>query len=797
MGDLNLACWLIALGALSSVFLGSLVAAQDSPPLVGFAELLEQAPLVTVSDEVGTADTAGSENSDLTLDVRGRILDEDGQSIADAVVVIYQAAKVLARTRADAEGQYRLEDVRCPPPTASRPDADGTIMLAQIVGADARGRLNWEPIKYCVLPILRPVAGYRYSTGGPIPNPLAVRQDVLLGEPRAITGVVLNPQKIPVADVEVGLSHLLNVSDDESEQVDGLGGIGNLYTVTDAEGKFCFPHVPAGMIAILQLKHPDFYPSQPLVGTSPDVTALPSYYAGSESVPLAHSPAQLHLVENVILRGRIVNQKQEPLPGAEIQKRFSSYGKTKSDSQGNFEFAVSADWLAKQSGRETVTAFDVTWPADSPYTNFTPSLSRQQIVDTEVLTIVAENAIEIRGQVIASNDQIPVADLPVRIEPLQYQRDSRIETQTDVDGRFTAKANAGRWIITCGPKAGFDLLATNKIVRQGDAVDPKSQRTVDLIASGQPKELAIIIDRTPETVINVVDPTGQPIAGAKLTFWRAPQRGSSEFNRRTSAQSIVPEGTTDELGVCKMQLPTLLDENWVVTASCPADVPSMFALKEIRSTPNRPIEMKMIDGVPVQGRVLWNNAPLENAVVRLSEYSLVRSTTDAHACVSTMSTNEAGEYKFFLPTSAAGPGPRFESDYTIELVKIPEFTQCRRPTHRVSTRSSRDAVGGAALSHDFIVTYANGEASGRIVDESGDPIVGATVRAYPDSILRGDDSKQAYATTDEPGFFHWSGLGIEKLRPMIVILGKPSLPEIKIHAGQEAIEIVVPAEDRH
>jgi|GEM_PF-6318401 len=794
--------WLIVAITISAAFLGKSLAAQDSALTGAFVAVLEQAPLVNVKEEVGDTDTRTSslQNADarmIAINVRGRILDDNGIPIADAVVVISQASGVRARTRSNAAGEYQFDRVLCALADSSPTDR---TKLAKIVAADDRGRLNWKAIQYYEPSHIKFLGPFKFLNNDPLSDSftdsISRQQNVSLGQSHALTGIVMDPDNQPVADVVLELPGLMKATSKGSSNIHNfdiwrLSGSQKLQAKTDAKGEFRFPDMPGGMIAFLLMKHPDFYQSVAHVGTSPDVTALPTGRHIDASEPIAHSPARLHMTEGVRLQCRIVNQDNVPLPGADIQNHVTHRSEATSDAEGNFTFSVPSERLSKQGDGDTVLLFDVVWPDDAPYANETPSLSRKQILDGEVLTIVAENAIEIRGQVIASDDQSPVADLPLRIQSWQSQPRSFVETQTDIDGQFTAKASIGQWLVTCGPKAGFDLSPSPAGSGRQRSLDPKSQRIVDVVEPNQPIELGIIIDRMPSVDVHVVDSDGQPVEEAKVSFWRGSQGGWRQPARRTSAPSIVPDGITDDRGVCKFHVPTLQDENWVVRVCSPADTPRLFALKVIESRRNQPMKIKLTEGVPVQGRVLLDGAPLANIQVRLSAGPYQTGTANSSDWISTVSSNAEGEYTLYLPPSNAGSGPEFASLYRLALVGIPEFTQGLRPVHTVSNRTSRNTTEGAIEVKDFIVTSASGEASGRVIDESGAPIAGATVRVNPNAPLLGAPEKQAYAITDEQGAFRWRGLGSNKYRPIIIINGKPISPEVVIQAGQDSIEIVV------
>lgn len=761
--------------------------AADTPPTLEYAELLERAPLAQPQ-----SDTGDEGSGRIALNVSGRVVDETGQPIADAFVVLTVEGDVLARTRSNAAGEYRLENVLHNGLGRSVGQRNDAITLGTIIAADKQGRMNWSMLIYGSQPSRDDRRRYDFLTDEPIADPLEMRREITLGATSALTGVVVDRDDYPLAGVQVKLIALYQGRPETMDWEYLPPAIGNLQTSTDAEGRFLFPHIPSGMVAALELSHPDYYLTTAAMATSPDVSEFPSWVDEGSNEKFAKGPARFHLNEKVVVHGKIVNQKQEPLAGAEIQFEYFGNDRTQSDAEGNFSIAISEKSLDSRNNLPPITSLQVHWPQDSPYASSWPSISKQQIVDQVPLTIVAEDAIEIQGQVIASDDLQPVANLPLKIRPWQSSYPPAIETQTDSEGRFKVNAQAGRWLITCGPKAGFDLLATDPNNGMSKGLDPQSQRIIDLVAPERSSSMAIIIDRTPAVVVRVIDAEGEPVEGAKVNFSRLDERSKIQFTRNARAQLVLPAGVTDVDGKIKFHLPTLSEGNWLLTAESPADAPRMFAATELRSNRYGEIELALVPALPVRGRVLLDGEPMADAkVVLTDDRSLVRYSG---SWISTAKTNEKGEYEIFAPglgTVANQSG--LPTQYTVKLVSLPEFTQCNRSESSfISQPRGKDQ--DAPFVKDFEAVTATGEASGRVVDEKGEPIEGATVRFFSYSLLLGDPAKQGNATTDAAGAFHWIGVGPGKFQPVVVINGNPQSPKITIEAGQHDVEIVIPRE---
>ncbi|TWT67215.1 carboxypeptidase-like regulatory domain-containing protein [Allorhodopirellula solitaria] len=772
----------LVISVLSVVLFAAPLFSQEPPHSAEYADLLERASVAERAEDAGRADN-------IRLSVRGRILDDSGQPIAGAVVVLLGQSEPLARTHSDDFGEYEFENISRERPVPATDYRDGVTTLAILMAAGQQGGANWTPIQYGYQPPRGSLDRYEFLRDEPLPRSIQMRQDVVLGPPLALEGVILDRDDRPLPSVEVELIALYPTSGESVDTDRHAPTVGQLRSTTDADGRFRFPHVPEGMIAVLMLRHPDYYGTMAVMATTPAVTELASRFA--RGGPVHSSPARLHLDEAITLRGKVVNRKGEPVPGAVIKQRFSRGEPTQSDAEGNFSVAIAAKRVSDENAGVNVSPLTLEWPADASYASSAPAISRQDILDQQRLTLVAEDAIEIHGQVIASDDQQLVADLPVTVRSWPRNDSSPPAVRTDAEGRFRVKAQAGRWLVTCGPKAGFDLLTAHANPSGGKGFDPQSQRIVDLIDPGQPVQLGIILDRLPAVSVHVVDADGQDVAGARICITRAPDRQPLRFTRRPDALPDVEDGTTDDEGRCSFHLPTLLDGDWTVTAEYPAESPRQFAVKTLRSNRWRKVDLTLVPGVPIQGRVMIDKVPVANARVALTDD---RSwiDDDPERWISSAATNDLGEYELVAPLMDERNQPFRTGRYSVRLVDLPEFTQCRKTIRSVSRTRERNLEGDALLLKDFDVAIANGEASGRVVDESGEPIAGAVVRINPDSTLLGDPTLQGYATTDEWGEFRWTGIGPGGFEPLVVIHGKPFAAPIPIEAGRRGIKIVVP-----
>ncbi len=755
---------------------GTAQAQEALPKSASFYERLQRVSIREVPTDM----------SSVVLNLRGRVLDETGAPVANAVVALSnylllrtpqaqenlpQPSDFIARTLTNAQGEYSFAGLRCPvskeEPVVSRNRA---LHVANVIVADQSGRMNWAAVEAEV----------------PLAQTIESTADIKLANAHELSGVILDPQEQPLPNVSLRLESLIEFSEQRPPRFLQLCPELNLETLTDGDGRFWFPQLPAGLLANLELQHSDYMLTVGQVLTSPNAVRPSSNYGSPASEPVQFSPATWHLDQRLMVRGKIVNRKNEPLAGAVIRRIFPD-GYTRSEADGRFAIPISANGMQRPFKAAAISPFYLEWPEDSPYMMSRPILSTESLAAGNEITIVAEDTIMLRGQVLASNDHQPVPNVPLRIAALKrIWPHIRMTSLTDAEGRFAVPVIEGRYVVTCGPMEGFDLLAANTQNGPVTGINPQTQRIVDLVADRPPSDLTIVIDRTPPVVVHVVDNEGKAIVGAMVKFLKS--NVSLRMSGQATVQDLVPDGITDAEGNCEFRLPTLFNETWIVTGSSPAEAPRIFGSVQVRSE-REAVELVLVPGLPVRGRVLLDGKPLAKISVRIEKGFPAREENPS-SWLSTVETNDAGEYELLIPTSKrVVPQNRFGSAI-VRLVALPEFTQCDHTSERLNLKMN-GTLEDDTRAKDFEVFTATGEASGIIVDKYGKPVAGAIVRA---GWMFADAKKQGIATTDQSGNFRWIGLGPGKFHPIISIDGKTHRPEITIEAGQEGVTIEVPRE---
>jgi len=733
-----------------------------------------------------------SDTTSVPLNLHGRVLDESGKPIPDAVVVLtsYQyrdidwetytpkGSNVFARTHTNALGEYAFSDVRCP--VRAEESRKSRASSTHLISADSTGRMNWAEV----------------NTVAPRPETVPSTLDITLRNSPELTGVVVDPQEKPVPNVNVRLVALIQFENEHYVRGLDLCPELRLEVVTDEAGQFRLPQIVGRLIARLEMQHADYFQTAGMIRTSDDTSPPNPSMVSMPLDPLQTSPATFHLDQRLMLHGKVVNRKAEPLAGVLVRNIDPSNIQTRSDELGNFTIPISNGWLVRNLGGvdARLAPLSLDWPNGAAFLTSRPVIPKAQIAAGADVIIVAEDAIVLHGKVLASDDLQPIASLPIKIDALTrrpYPFQSGIETQTDNEGRFSITAWQGKWLLSLGPKAGFDLPPTTRRSNDDDGVNPQSQRIIDFVADGTQLNMTIMVDRTPGVDVHVVDSNGQAMPGSLVRFFKTGSIASQNRGKLLD-QDLVPDCVTDHAGNCTVSLPTLYNEDWVVTGSSPAESPQLFGRTQIRFV-SKQIEVELTPGNLISGSVLLDGMPLAGAGVRLVEGMNIREPR-----ISDTKTDASGIYKLFIPVIK---DPRLSAlQFSVHLISFPEFTDCQKSIAPLEFNRPSGVKQELNVMRPFQVYSANGTATGVVVDQDGKPVMGATVRAkiYGSPYNRvgtpnlvGDPTKQGIATTDATGAFQWIGLGKGKYKPVITINGKEQSPDVSIEAGQEAVKIEV------
>lgn len=217
--------------------------------------------------------------------ITGQVVDRHGRPLAGAEVWAVQFRKTTATARTDADGRFRLAELKDDKPVDVWAEAEG-------LARERRDGVRVIPGADRAIPPLNLLPGTR------------------------MTGRLVDAQGRPVAGVKVSLKdyrHVLGhtISNEQTE-----------WSLTsDADGRFATPPLPAGSAAFV-------FAAPGKVRTQAGGKAEP----GTPAVDLG----EIVLADEVPLRGRVVDQQGRPAPGVGVIVDYDYHNTAKTDADGCF-----------------------------------------------------------------------------------------------------------------------------------------------------------------------------------------------------------------------------------------------------------------------------------------------------------------------------------------------------------------------------------------------------------------------------------------------------------------------------
>ncbi len=232
-----------------------------------------------------------------------------------------------------------------------------------------------------------------------------------------VGGTVVDPEGKPVADATVKLHRFWPASFPRAMQGEDAEFAAQTHT-TGADGRWSAGHVSAELVERIFIigSHTNFIATRVSMGGRSDI--ISALQAGTH---------RLHLTRGFSARGRVVNEQQQPVAGAEVtagRKYSENRRKARTDAEGRFTV------LNVDTGRVDFAA-----SADG----YAPGFKTQDVgAVTEEIVILLEKGSTIRG-VVQDEAQQPIKGASVvlqgaRSEPLTDRME--FSTETDAEGKF-------------------------------------------------------------------------------------------------------------------------------------------------------------------------------------------------------------------------------------------------------------------------------------------------------------------------------------------------------------------------
>jgi RNA polymerase sigma factor (sigma-70 family) len=489
--------------------------------LIGAGLVVCAAPVLAPSGPQGGSTAAPPAEAKATLEgermtVTGRVLAPDGKPVAGAAVALVgqlrrplrpgetaaDLVQMLAEGKAEAAGRYRL---RAPRPSSAR--------YRDVVAVAA-------------------APGHALAFAKLSPDAERAAADLRLLPEQVLRGRLVDLQGVPVAGAVVSVSRVGSLNDGEAPTLTlaGLPGASALWprpATTDAKGRFVLRGINRDREAALVCKGKDFaqqyfqvypvgkpLPEQKTLGL--DVGGyLHEHSSGPDAKGQAEEPT-FTLAPTQVLEGRVVYADTgKPAAGARVQG-------VPTDKDGRFRLLL---------GQVKALTAVVEAPADEPYlTTFHRVVWPRGAVKQEV-EVRLPRGVLVRGKVTEAGSGKAVAGASVQFWPRQKDNPNllpRVITGwqaivlTKDDGSFAMAVLPGPGhLLIQGPtpdyvhqEIGHSTLYSGE--PGGSRHYPDAVVKLDLLARGEPKELAVTLRRGVTVRGRLLGPDGKPVARAVM-----------------------------------------------------------------------------------------------------------------------------------------------------------------------------------------------------------------------------------------------------------------------------------------
>ncbi len=280
--------------------------------------------------------------------VSGRGLDRDGKPVAGATVYLVSTNnsphRLLATTTTDEQGRYAFRDAQLPYqlPEIKDQRTSGTF---QVFGKAPEHAFAWAGMKFLHI---EAAPAERTDSTSYYPGD-RIELDLTFAPRYKVEGRIVNEKGSPIPGVKLRLGNCDYLDKTGKEQHQNFREFWAIYqaptimpeqvqAVTDAQGHFEFPHVPADVVCWVLLEHPEYAGMSLYTATSANPPA-----ERDENHPIVRLPLQLTLASVRTITVQVRSQENgQPVAGI----RVSGYQQRASGS--------SAHGTSNQEGKVTL-----------------------------------------------------------------------------------------------------------------------------------------------------------------------------------------------------------------------------------------------------------------------------------------------------------------------------------------------------------------------------------------------------------------------------------------------------------
>jgi len=638
----------------------------------------------------------------------GKVVDEQGQPIADAKVSLHQITyggeatpydvKLLQEVTTKADGAFSFALV------AETEGYRQAIILAEKQGL-AIGWENWE---------------MRQDK----------QRDMTLGQPKQLTGLVIDENSNPIADAEVSISFALaGQGDDRRYLINQVAP--HLFTVnTDAAGRFTFERLPADATFELGVKK---------AGRAAVSTFNNAGYQGGK---LQFVPGQTDIKLIVPIEARIegiVVEKTsgKPVAGVRLvvleQQRELPFDLRTMVSKEDGTFSMdcltagkhvvqivsqaegTADWVAEK--------VEVTTEAGKTTASLKVEVSKGGLL--EVVVKEAETKKPVEKAAVSVHDQ---------------QSDTWFSARSDKDGIVRIRLTPGEYQIGGVYKQGY----TSERRQESVTIEDGATKRVEWLLTGQPKITGVVLDEV-----------GKPVEGVKLKILPAGYQDTASDSQGKFEVNWDPRNWGSQ--------PTVF---YLVGRHKGRNLAAAVEVNEATKT----VDVKLRPGVIFTGKVVDPNGKgIADAQITVmlrastwgSSIEYRETKTDAQGGFQVNAIPP--EHRYSLTAMADGYGQK-----QVDL-------------------QADDAVNNRLDAGQLELAVANLSVSGVVVDVNDKPVDGARV-----SCSGGDGQPQRDTQSDAEGKFTLDKVCQGRIRISASISGKTSrYGYVETEAGATDVKIVV------
>lgn len=570
---------------------------------------------------------------------------------------------------------------------------------------------------------------------------LASRQsDIVLGEPKDLTGDVVDEKGQPIAEAEVGIAFAVM---GKAEDCRLLAVPSLLNTKTDSNGHFRFANMPAEATFEFLVRKPGCVTlntfTQTLFSDSASPLSIAQIASGAKKGQF--SPRQTEIKFTLPLEARVEGMVVEktsgkPVGGVQVTARADERqaGLLPPDpvttvEDGTFRIGglAAGNWSVELATIRGQVAEWVAEPAPvSLKADETQSGVRLELAQGSIIEVLVKDG---------SGKPIAKAMVSVR----DKQRAQHSGGITDENGLARVRVSPGEYQVSAPFKPGYVLQMSRKQIS---------------LEAGETKRVEFVLLTTPRVIGTVRDEAGKPLAGVKIAVTSL---GTSEV-------------VTQDDGEFALEWNPELSRLGGSTAALVArDVTHNLAdIVEIDEQTDR-LDFKLKPGVTLTGTVLnQEGKPLSNARILVALRASDRGASLGRVEQTTTGDNGTFEIKA-IPAGRQYEVTAMATGYGTSHISV----------NASNLNDRRQNVG------QFTLLLANLSISGIVVDSHDQPVTGATVHAIDGSLPpRGD------VRTDATGRFVIKGVPAGMVLLMADAHG-PTLRHGSIEANGGATGVVI------